>query len=118
MSLVDQKKYQADIQRLVQSIQGVTNLADDIIVHGSNKTEHYRRLVQVLDRLQDAGLTLNSDKCVFGVDELEFVGHKLSEKGINPAESKVDAIVNAGNPQNVSELRSFLGIANYCSKFI
>ena len=112
------ERYQAEIQRLVQGIPGVANLADDIIVHGADKDEHDSRLVKVLDRLKNAGLTLNGDKCKFGVEELEFVGHKLSAKGIDAASSKVESIVNAGEPQNVSELKSFLGLLNYVSRFI
>ena len=112
------ERYQAEIQRLVQGFPGVANLADDIIVHGSDKTEHDDRLVKLLDRLKNAGLTLNGDKCKFGVDELEFVGHKLSAQGIDAATAKVESIVNTREPQTVGELRSFLGLLNYVSKFI
>ena len=112
------EKFYAEIHRLIQGIPGVANLADDIIVHGSGRAEHDARLVQVLDRLKSAGLTLNKQKCIFGVDELDFVGHRLSAKGIDPMAAKVEAIVNASEPTSIDELRSFLGLANYCSKFI
>jgi len=89
------EKYQAEIQRLLDGIPGVA-----------------------LNRVHSAGLTLNRGKCLFGVNELEFVGHKLSAKGVHPAVSKVEAVVGAKEPQNASEVRGFLGLVNYCSKFI
>jgi hypothetical protein len=96
-----------------------TNMLDDIICHGANKAEHDHdaRLVQVLKRLQAAGLTLNAEKCIFGTSELECVS-ELSDKGIDPTVGKVDAIVNAREPECVSELRGFLGLVNCCSRFI
>ena len=102
------EKFYAEIHRLIQGVPGVANLADDIIIHGSDRAEHDARLIQVLDRLKSAGLTLNRQKCTFGVDELEFVGHKLSAKGIDPMAGKVDAIVNAKEPTCIEELHSFI----------
>ena len=112
------ERYQAEIQRLVQGIPGVANLADDIIIHASNKSVHDARLIQVFDRLRHAGLTMNRGKCTFGVNELVFVGHKLSAKGVDPTAAKVESVVSARAPANVSELRSWLGLCNYVSKFI
>jgi hypothetical protein len=67
---------------VVQGIAGVANLSDGIIVHAADRTEHDKRLRQTLQRLQDAGLTLNADKCLFRKNEIEFLGHKLSANGI------------------------------------
>lgn len=110
--------YQHEIQRVVQGIAGVANLSDDIIVHAPDREEHDKRLRQALKRLQEAGLTLNAEKCLFRKNEIEFLGHKLTAKGIDPARSKVEAVVNAREPQNASEVRSFLGLVNYCARFI
>lgn len=110
--------YQHEIQQVVQGIPGVANLSDDILVHAATREEHDMRLRQVLQRLQDAGLTLNADKCRFRKTEIEFLGHRLTANGINPAERKVEAIKNAREPETVSEVRSFLGLVNYCSRFI
>ena len=110
--------YQHEIQKVVQGIPGVANLSDDIIVHAKNMKEHDERLRKTLHRLLEAGLTLNGEKCRYRKDEIEFLGHKLTAKGLDPARSKVEAIINAREPQNVSEVRSFLGLANYCARFI
>ena len=110
--------YQHEIQKVVQGIPGVANLSDDIIVHAKNMKEHDERLRKTLQRLLEAGLTLNAEKCRYRKDEIEFLGHKLTAKGLDPARNKVEAIINAREPQNVSEVRSFLGLANYCARFI
>ena len=55
---------------------------------------------------------------MFSVPELVFFGHKVSAAGISPDERKVDAVKQARVPQNISEPRSFLGLANYCARYI
>ena len=52
------------------------------------------------------------------MDRLVFMGHVLSEKGIGPAAAKVEAIVKARNPENSGEVRSFLGLVNFCARFL
>ena len=49
---------------------------------------------------------------------IEYLGHIISQNGIRPVPSKVDAIINAPKPSNVQQLRSFLGLVNYYGKFI
>ena len=110
--------YQKVIQQLLNGCEGVHNILDDIIVHAASVEEHNERLNSVLKILNDKGLTLNKDKCQFGVDKLVFMGHLLSNKGVGPAESKVTAVLNAREPKNASEVKSFLGLVTYSSRFI
>ena len=72
----------------------------------------------VFQRLQDAGLTLNREKCKFPLPDIEFLGHKLSANGIDPGAGKVEAIQNARQPAIAEEVRSFLGLVTYLCKFI
>ena len=72
----------------------------------------------MLDRLKETGLTLNEDKCEFRLPRLTFFGHEVTRTGIELSEEKVAAIRRAGPPQNVSEARSFLGLAQFVSKFV
>lgn len=58
------------------------------------------------------------EKCIFGVTELEFLGHKITPKGITPSDAKVTALTAFRKPENANEVRSFLGLANYLSRFI
>ena len=110
--------YQHVIQQTLQDCEGVANISDDIIVHGRNTEEHDTRLQQVLERLKEKNLTLNAEKCKFHMTQMVFMGLVLTDKGIGPTEDKVRAIVDAREPQNASEVRSFLGLANYNARFI
>ena len=69
-------------------------------------------------RLQERNLTVNRDKCEFLQDELIYMGHTLSAQGVAPDQSKINTILSLKPPTNVKELRSFLGMITYCSKFI
>ncbi|XP_011145827.2 uncharacterized protein K02A2.6-like [Harpegnathos saltator] len=80
--------------------------------------EHNKTLEEVLTRLKKAGITLNKNKCVFGVKQIEFLGHRLSEKGIDVLPSHVSAIVNFPIPRNKEFLMQLLGSVNYVSKYL
>jgi hypothetical protein len=95
----------------------VTHL-DDTLVFGSTKEEHDKNLKEVLRRIQDSGLKLNQNKCVFGVTEVEFLGQVLDAKGIRPSNDKVAAILQMPDPCNKAELRRVLGMINYLGRFV
>ena len=90
---------------------------DDALVYGESQEEHDERLLVVMKRLQDAGLTLNKEKCSFSQREVRFLGQILTENGVQSDPDKVAAIVKIEEPANVKELRRFLGMANQLSKF-
>ena len=110
--------YQFVIQQVLIGIPGVRNISDDIIVFGTTQAEHDRSLDQTLKRLHANGLTLNKDKCLFSVPELVFFGFKISAAGLSPDDKKVEAIQNSPATTNAGEVRSFLGLVNYCARFI
>ena len=110
--------YQHAIQQALHGCEGVRNISDDIILHGKDDQQHDERLEKLLERLQQRGLTLNSAKCKFKMPQLEFMGYLLSTRGIGPTESKVEAVVNAREPESVAEVRSFMGLVNFSAKFI
>ena len=90
---------------------------DDILVATEDVPDHERVLFPVLQKLQDAGVTLNPDKCEFMTDKITFVGHTITAKGIQAENRKVQAIVEMDTPSNIHELRRFLGMANQMAKF-
>ena len=96
----------------------MANIADDLIIHGRGEEQHDDRLLAVLHRLKETGLTLNKDKCEFRLPRLTFFGHEVPRTGIEPREEKVATIRRAGPPPNVSEARSFLGLGQFVSKFV
>ena len=112
------EKYQKIVSDVLAGCSGVANIADDLIIYGTDLIEHDLNLRKVLERLREKGLTLNGDKCQFRMQSLTFFGHDLSAGGIAPSEEKVAALVNARPPQNVSEVRSFVQLAQFSAKFI
>ena len=110
--------YQHTIQQVLQGCEGATNISDDIVVHGRSVAEHDQRLEKVLQRLEECGLTLNADKCMFRLPQLEFMGFVLSDKGTSPAASKIEAVRDARRPETASEVRSFMGLVNFNARFI
>ncbi|KAL0183494.1 hypothetical protein M9458_019190, partial [Cirrhinus mrigala] len=65
-----------------------------------------------------SNLTLNEDKCEYSKKKLDFFGYVFSDKGISADPKKIIAIKNLSAPQNVSEVRSLIGMTTYCSRFI
>ena len=84
---------------------------DDLLVPGDSEEEHLRTLERVLTRLQEAGFKLKMPKCSFmvstveylGVSTVEYPGHVISAKGVQPMEEKTKAVANAPVSQNVTQ---------------
>ena len=110
--------FQNTIQQVLHNLKGVRNIVDDIIVWGQTQKEHDDNLEALLQRLRDTGLTAKRSKCLFNADSLWFYGMILTKNGVRPDKEKVEAIQNTPPPTNVTQLRSFLGLVNYCSRFI
>ena len=110
--------FQRNMENQLRKIPYVIVRVDDILVSRACDEEHLNSLEEVLKELASAGLRLRKDKCVFTEPQVTYLGHKVSKEGIQPLQDKVDAITNAPAPTNVSELRSYLGMINYCQKFL
>jgi hypothetical protein len=110
--------FQNEIRKVLNGLEGRLNVSDDILVYGKNETEHNERLMKVLERLEQKGLILNKTMCKIAQKSLTYLGYVFSEDGVAPDPNKVDDVRSAPRPSNALELRSFLGLANYCSRFI
>ncbi|XP_064468401.1 uncharacterized protein K02A2.6-like [Ornithodoros turicata] len=110
--------FQREMHRILEGLEGQACLQDDIIVFGRTKDEHDQNLQRVLSRLQNAGITLNTKKCAFSRNEVKFLGHIVSDQGIKVDPEKLKAVIQLRPPQNVSEVRSFLGMVNHLAKFL
>ena len=110
---------QRAMDQILQGIGGVQCYLDDIIVTGEDDKEHYKNVDAVLSLLDEAGLNLNTVKCEFMQDRVEYYGHIIDDRsGLHRTEDKVKAVVEAPAPQNVSQLPSWLGFLNYFQKFM
>ena len=112
------EQYQNIVRQTIAGCPGATNIADDIVVHGKTTEDHDRNLVTLLNRLQERNLTLNKDKCKIGMSQIVFMGLLLNKHGVGPTEEKVKAIRETEAPTNVAELRSFLGLVSFSSRFL
>ena len=91
---------------------------DDIIIFSDTKEEHIKRLEAVFQKLMAAGLKLKPTKCFFFRDEIEYLGHVVSGKGISTNPKKIEAVTKWPTPKTVYDVRSFLGFVGYYRRFI
>ena len=103
---------------ILQGIDGVICYIVDILVTGSTDDEHLERLEEVLKRVKEYGLSVKKKKCEFLQPLFEYLGHQVDADGLHTLPSKVSAIVQAPESENEQQLRSYLGLLNYYSKFI
>ena len=109
--------FQKAMDGILQGIPHCICYLDDILVIGRSDAEHLQNLEKVLQHLQEQGVRLK-EKCSFFQDSVEYLGHTINAKGIHTTNKKVKAILDALSPRNLSELRSFLGLLNYYSRFL
>jgi hypothetical protein len=106
------------LRTILEGLEGVINMIDDILTFGATRQKQHENLIAVMIRLEEAGITLNLEKCEFYVTELTFFGLLFSENGVSPTLDRVKALREAKPPATASELRSFLGAVQWCSRFI
>jgi len=110
--------FQAEIANIISDVENAANSQDDIIIWGNTLEEHNETLIKVLSRIKNSGLKLNKSKCIFGVNEVLFIGHIISDEGVKTDPKKIEAIVNIPIPTNKTELQRYLGMVNYLGKFL
>jgi len=91
---------------------------DDILIYSDSLEEHVEHLWKVFQRLRENKLYAKFEKCEFGVTEVDFLGHRITQEGLKMDDHKVKAIMDWEPPKLVPTLKSFLGLASYYRKFI
>ena len=91
---------------------------DDVLLYHDNFDDHIRDLRELLQCITNAGLKLNPKKCSFATNECVFLGHKISQAGIQPPDDKLTAVRNYPRPKNDKELNRFLSFMGWFRKFI
>ncbi|KAL4027645.1 hypothetical protein IC575_010820 [Cucumis melo] len=91
---------------------------DDILIYSKGMEEHRQHLEVVLEILRESELYANFDKCHFAKTRISYLGHYISKKGIEVDPEKIRAVKEWPAPSNVRELRGFLGLTGYYSRFV
>ncbi|XP_041376823.1 uncharacterized protein K02A2.6-like [Gigantopelta aegis] len=110
--------WQRAMDTVFQGLSGVKCIIDDMIITGRSDEEHLQNLENVLQRLEKYNLRIKLEKCEFFKDRISFCGHEIDMEGLHKTQSKIEAVVKAPKPENVSQLRTFLGLVNYYNRFL
>ena len=109
-------------QRLMDAatsdLPGVFVYLDDVLIASASVTEHVNQITALCKALKKFGLVVNREKCIFGVKQLDFLGHRVSRKGIEPLPGKVKAVRDFQTPNSVKSLQRFLGMINFYRRFL
>ena len=105
---------------VLQGCKCTVYYTDDILVTGTIRKEHEENLRQVFRRLEQYGLRLKMEKCELFQEEIEFLGHRITRKGVSPTctKERIANILAARSPRNKGELKSFIGLMTYNVKFL
>ena len=110
--------FQRKMTEMLNGLDGVDVIMDDMIIYGKTLEEHDKHLNETLNRIHNAGMKLNKDKCEFQKTSLEYFGHIISSDVIRPNPARVKAISELDMPTNVKELQRIIGMVNYLGKFV
>jgi hypothetical protein len=91
---------------------------DDVIIYSKSFKEHLRHLEAFFQKMKAAGFFLKLRKCEFLMEEMEYLGHQVSLKGVAPSSAKVEAVKQLPEPKNGKGVKRFLGLGSYYRKFI
>src|SRR3954470_10334173 len=91
---------------------------DDILIYSKNDEEHAEHLRLILTKLREHKLYAKYSKCEFWLPEVTYLGHVISKDGIAVTPERIQAILDWTPPTTVKQVRSFLGLASYCRRFV
>ena len=110
--------FQRFMDKVLRGLDFCYGYIDDILIASPNPEEHRYHLRLVLERLNEYGILINPQKCEFGVQSLNFLGHRVDSTGIHPLEEKVQVIRDFPLPTTQRKLREFLGLVNFYHRFV
>ena len=118
------EEFQRRQHQIVHGLPGVLAIHDDILLYGEGDTfeqaenDHDVKLHRLMQRCRDCNVKLNAEKVRLRRSEVPFIGHVLTDCGLKPDPSKVQAVLEMPRPSNVAAVQRFIGFVNYLSKFL
>ena len=112
------QEFHERLRRSIADLDGVLQIEDDLLVYGGSHDEHNLHLDKLLARLQEIGVTLRKEKCLWAVTEVIWFGYKFSKEGMSADPAKVKAVTSLPPPMNSSEVKSFLQMCQYNALFM
>ncbi|XP_043239605.1 uncharacterized protein LOC122390579 [Amphibalanus amphitrite] len=110
--------FQKLMETILRGLPGTQVYLDDVIVAGRTREEHDARLKTVMEKLEEYQVTLNADKCHFGVERIGFLGFSVSKDGIEINPSRVQGLQELKAPSTVKDLQAMLGLLGFYSRFV
>ena len=116
-TVVAQDIFQSKLDSIFIGMEGVTGIADDIVIAGRDEMEHDRNFLAFMEKCMNNNLTLNSEKIQFKQSQVSFYSHCCSKHGISLDSKKIQALNSMEFPLDKETMRSFLGMINYLSRY-
>ena len=110
--------FQRAIENKLKGLKHALVRVDDVLVGGKDDQELLNNLKSVFIVLKGNGLRLKREKCVFLKGKVCYLGYEINKEGLSPIPKKIDAVLNAPIPKNVTELKAFLSMLNYYHRFL
>lgn len=110
--------FQCFINEVIRGLDFCVAYLNDILVASSDPEQHKEHLRLLCQRLKYYGISINASKCVFGAQEVNFLGHKISADGVMPLPEKVQAIKDVSEPNDIKSFKRFLGMINFYHRFL
>ena len=107
----------AKLSQILEGLPGVVQIKDDVCIHGVGR-EHDKRLLAVLHKFKEYGITLRKEKCKLGQTEVVWFGNVFHKGGTSPDPAKVDIIKGWPSPEDKTALKSFLQTVQFCSPYM
>ena len=116
-TVVAQDIFQSKLDAIFIGMEGVTGIADDMIIAGKDEMEHDRNFLAFMEKCMENNLTLNLEKIQFKQSQVSFYGHIWSKHRISPDPKKIQALKHMEFPLDKETMRSFLGMINYLNRY-
>ena len=110
--------FQRLINKVLVGLDFTFGYLDNILIYSLDVPTHLVHMRQLFQRLREADLKLNREKCNFFKSHIQYLGHLISGEGFKPLPEKLESIKEMPPPTTPKEVKQFLGLIGYYRKFV